>query len=566
VDTRVFVSPIGASVRSPERQAGIIPPYFWYQSRAISASGVPLLYLDLTRLATQERTRQFGPFIAVDSPEGSTRALFPLWAHYRDANESGTWVFPTFFQRRHKDSYALDSFLPLFWYSRSNSHTTTVVGPFYRSWANDPSKGTSHFNTGLAPLFFYGRNEHRRFLLTPLFYDSHDYQDGTGRLLAALLFYRGTRPDGHTTVGFPLYWSGRTGPRSYTVLFPLIWNFSDRKEQTSTTFVGPLYASSQGQGEGKSERTRGILPIAWYSRDDQKQTAAHAILPLFYEKHGPTQMKLLTLPFGFGKTPDSSFWYLLPIVRNSSAASTFTTVFPLWFSHFNRATETSTTVIPPLAFFSRSRPDRSLTGLGLLFWHHSDIGSSTNLALPLFYDVHNYHESRLTLLAPLFLRYWRASDATTYTVLPLVYRRASGKDAVTDSTTVAFPLYWDFNSPERRTTVLFPLFASIRRPTYVSRYIFPSIYYRRGEGSAAGTSRLFIFPLWESAEKRPGDTMWEVLLGLFGYERIGRNRYVKLLFVPFQLAPAPAAQTAWYGRTPPRPRLQRRYGLDTRAW
>jgi hypothetical protein len=253
-------------------------------------------------------------------------------------------------------------------------------------------------------------------------------------------------------------------------------------------------------------------------------------------------------------------------VRNQSPTSTFTTVFPLWFNHFNKATETSTTVIPPLAFFSRSRPDRSLTGLGFLFWHHRDIASSTNLALPLFYDVHNYHESRFTMLAPLFLRYWRASDATTYTVLPLFYRRASGQDTVTDSTTVAFPLFWDFKSADRRTTVLFPLFANIHRPTFTARYIFPSIYYRRGEGTAAGTSRLFIFPLWESAEKRPGDAMWEVLLGLFGYERIGRNRYVKVLFVPFQLSPAPAAQTAWYGRTPQRPRLQRRYGLDTKAW
>jgi hypothetical protein len=44
---------------------------------------------------------------------------------------------------------------------------------------------------------------------------------------------------------------------------------------------------------------------------------------------------------------------------------------------------------------------------------------------------------------------------------------------------------------------------------------------------------------------------------------------VKVLFFPFQLEPAPAAQTAWYSR--PRPpvtkvRDKRRYGLDARAW
>jgi hypothetical protein len=113
--------------------------------------------------------------------------------------------------------------------------------------------------------------------------------------------------------------------------------------------------------------------------------------------------------------------------------------------------------------------------------------------------------------------------------------------------------------------VAFPLFVGVRRPTYVARWVFPNIYWSSGVGPEAGISRLIVFPLWESRIKRPGDFMWEALLGLVGYERIGRNRYLRLLFIPFQLQPAPAAQTAWYGRHRPLPR-QRRYGLDTRAW
>ena len=114
--------------------------------------------------------------------------------------------------------------------------------------------------------------------------------------------------------------------------------------------------------------------------------------------------------------------------------------------------------------------------------------------------------------------------------------------------------------------MLFPLYVGVRRPTYIARFIFPTIYWRTGLRPEAGTSRLFLFPLWESAVKRPGDYMWEVVLGLFGYERIGRNRYLKLLFFPFELEPAPAAQTAWYGKPVNRNRHVRRYGLDTRAW
>jgi hypothetical protein len=133
---------------------------------------------------------------------------------------------------------------------------------------------------------------------------------------------------------------------------------------------------------------------------------------------------------------------------------------------------------------------------------------------------------------------------------------------------VLFPLLWSFRNHDSSTTIFAPLFARFRRPTYVATYVFPTFYYRSGIGPAEGTDRLIIFPLWESGAKRRGDTMWEILLGLFGYERIGRNRYVRLFFIPFSLEPAPAAQTAWYGRPKPKTpaRNERRYGLDTRAW
>src|SRR6185436_5898078 len=101
----------------------------------------------------------------------------------------------------------------------------------------------------------------------------------------------------------------------------------------------------------------------------------------------------------------------------------------------------------------------------------------------------------------------------------------------TDSSTVVFPLIWDFRGGDRRTTVVFPFYMGFQRTTWEGRYIFPNIWYRTGLGTDAGTSRFWFFPLWESAVKRPGDYMWEALLGLFGWERIGRNRYLKLFFI-----------------------------------
>jgi hypothetical protein len=551
--SRLFLSPLAASSQTPTHKAGFALAYYWYESRNISASGVPLLYLNLFRKASNEHTRMFGTFVATDSPEGSSRILFPLFGRFRDQRDVGTWVFPTFFHRRSTDGNKIDAFLPLFWYSRSPKHRTTVVGPYYSS------VGEKRYATGLVPLFLYARNEQRRYLLTPLFYDRDRYTDGTG-LTVAPLYYRNTRPGGHTTVGFPLYWGSRNAERSFAVFFPVFWHFTNADEKTNMTIAGPVFWSRNREGT----RTRGIFPVAWYSRNDERQVASHALLPLFYEKHGPAQKTVLTLPFGYGRKPDSNFWYVLNVFRRTTPTTSFTMIFPLVFNHFNRATNATTRVVPPLAYFSQSRPDRSLTGALLLFWRRTTVASATTLALPFLYDVHNYHSSRFTLLLPVFMRYWRASDQNAYTLAPLFYRRSGPAD----STTVLFPLYWDFAGGDRRSTVLFPLFARFRRPNYVSHYVFPNIYYRRGEGTQAGTSRLFVFPFWESGSKRPGDTMWEVLLGLFGYERIGRNRYLKVLFFPFELEPAPAAQTAWYSRPRPaaiKPR-ERRYGLDARAW
>ena len=65
---------------------------------------------------------------------------------------------------------------------------------------------------------------------------------------------------------------------------------------------------------------------------------------------------------------------------------------------------------------------------------------------------------------------------------------------------------------------------------------------------------------------RPGDFRWEILGGLFGKERIGRNHYMKLFFFTFETQKASAAQTSWYGQ-PQRPsRIRPARGLATNAW
>lgn len=543
----VFVSPLAAWSRTPEHKVGLVGPYFWYGSQTVAARGIPLLYLDHTQLDTGERTRMWGPCFAFDGPGHQARALVPLWASYRNEKEHGTWVLPTFFHLRRNDGYELDTLFPLLWLSKSPTSHTTVVGPYFTHHAGDAR------SSGLLPLYLSAHSPKRDLLATPLFVTSKNHEDDS-RQTFAWLYYEKDGRDGMFRTIFPLWWQSRSEDTSTSIGFPLFWHFADHRHDTSTTVAGPLFWAHTG-----SDRTLGFLS-AWYSRDAQKGSSSSAFLPIYYRQHSDTASTFLTLLGGYRRTTDNTWWYALNFFRSSGVRGSFNTFFPLWFHHHDNFTDTRTLVIPPLLHYSRSNPERSLSTWFLLFWHKSNITSSSTFGLPLVYDFHAYHQSRFTMVFPLYFRYRNETTDQSTIVTPLFFRYSTPSD----TTTIAFPLFWRFWSPDRATTVFFPIYFNVRRPTADSTYIFPNIYYRKGLASEAGTSHLFVFPFWESQVKRPGDYMWEALLGLVGWERIGRNRFLKLLFIPIQLEAAPAAKTAWYGKPPTRTRVAR--GLDIKAW
>ncbi len=550
--TTLFVSPVTAWMRSADKQAGFAGPYFWYRNPSFAVRGIPLLYLDHTQLDTGERTRMWGPYVATDGPGHQARALFPLWAHYQNAQEQGTYIFPTFFYLRKNDGYHLDTFFPFVWLSSSPDAHTSVVGPHFTH--HSPSGSSS----GLIPFYLSAYTPRRDLLVTPLFLSHTNRQNGNRHIVSWLYYQSNQGSDMFRTV-LPLWYQNRDQNSSWAVGFPLFWHFADKRADKSMTLAGPLYWAHEG-----SERTRGLMPLAWYSRDEGKKAASNAMMPLFYERHTPTTQAVLTLPFGYKSTPDSLWWYAGAgiLFSRDTPRTSFNSLAPLWFYHRDKATDTRTLVVPPLLHYSSTSPERSLSTWFLLLWHRSNITSSTTVGLPLVYDFHSYHQSRFTMVLPLFFRYRNEVSDTSTTVAPLFFRHSSP----TDSTTIAFPLLWRFWSPERSTTIVFPFYFGVRRPTSDTTYVFPIIYYRKGLGSNAGTSHLFVFPFWESEIKRPGDYMWEALLGLVGWERIGRNRFLKLLFIPFELEAAPAAKTAWYGKPPTRTRERVARGLDIKSW
>jgi hypothetical protein len=541
--THVLVTPVGFSARGPRRAGGFFGPYFWFRNEDIDAHFVPLLYADVSRRETGERTRQFGPLFMLDGPGHKSRLFFPFVGTYTDARESDLYIFPTFFHQRRADGSRVDTLPPLFWHSEGpGGRNTTVIGP----WYDQRAEGVH--NTGFFPVIFYARNSERSFAVVPplLLFHKHDYKTDERRLLFALLWHTSGKW-GRTTTVFPLWWSADVGGNSHLVVFPILWQYADAKADSASTLAGPFYWSRHG-----TARTYGVLPIAWHSSDPADGSGATGVMPLFYESHGPQRKTFMTALFGWKRSPSTRFTYVGPVV-------------PLWVSHTSVASETHTTVVTPLLLYTRSRPDSTLTTVAGLFWHHRDVTSSMTMALPLYYDFHDFDLTRTTVFFPLFFRHANEVAGTSLAIAPLYYSHTTPAG----STTVGFPLYWDFEGKDTRTTLLLPLFARWRRPDHVSWWTFPTIYHMKGLGPTGqpdGTWRTIVAPFYDVGVKRPGDFKWEVLGGLFGHETVGRNRYLKLFFIRFEQEPAPRAQTAWYSQPLRTPRRASARGLSMNTW
>ncbi len=550
---------LGASwkKRTPagDRAFGFVGPYFWYQGENFDAKGIPFLYADVTNRATGERTRQYGPWFALDAPGSRSRILFPFYGRYDDAKEHDRYVFPTFFRQRAINGDGIDTFFPLYWHSWSRTGSTTIAGLWYSH------RDTGVHDTGVVPFYFYAKNDKRSILAVPpvLLFRRHDFTNDSVRMSAAIIVYHSSDPTAHSTVVFPLWWSGHDKQREHRVLFPVYWHFQDDDAHTAINFVGPVFWTSNG-----TTRTRGFAPIAWRSDDSATGARSNAVMPLFYESSGPKEYRFFTPVGGYARSETSRTWYALLFAASDGVERRFRMFAPFWFSHENKGTETKTRVVPPLLYVSRTTPQTSLTTFLAIFWHHRDIASSMTLGLPLYYDFDDFHESRTTVFVPFFVRHHRAADDTTYTVAPLFYRRSSPND----STTVAFPLVWDFRHTSESTTVVFPFYVHWRRQDHQSTYIFPTYYYREGLGPKGpdGTYHRLLIPFFETEVKRRGDYMWEVLGGLFGHESVGRKRYLKVFFMKFESETPSHAQTSWYSKPMRAPRKEATRGLNANVW
>ena len=531
-----------------------------------------------------------GPAVMHESPAWRVHTLFPvLWdVTDRKANRRTIMLIPVGFHRRESDGRTLSVVGPLFHKRHSEGWSTGLVpllffgrdGPrrhqvlFPVLWRfTSPDRGFTLAGpllfsrkddrkvAGLLPLALFTRSrDHRSITLPPLLFH-HRKHLATGERLTWVGLYsarrraelqqhslwplvhyrRSGKPPGHTTrfSVIPLLQYRRT-PDSRR-LITLVGGFSKNADRTLAV-IGPLYFR-------RSERTvtAAAIPLAFASWDRGHFSERHSVglLPLLYTSRGPNRRSLYTPLFGFRRreNPHRTTWYAGSYISSRSPSRSYDALLPLMVHH--RDHQRQRTSLFMLPYFGRWEPERSSHFFFPLLWHSRRTERSTTVVVPVLWDFHRRGVKRSTLVFPFYLRHRdEQRDRTTHlTHLLWLRHRPDGNDAVLfpvlwhfggkqRASTVVFPLLWHFRRPDRQSTVLFPLYWDFTRGQMRTTVVVNTLYRRN---TSKKTYDFHFIPLVRVQRKRPTDFKLSLLAGLFGYERIGADRFLKLFLIPIDL-------------------------------
>lgn len=526
------------------------------------------------------------------APGRTVWSVVPLLWRYASAGGNTTVLFPLYWRLRPRGGWKTDLVLPIFALLRKRQRRLVVVGPVFHHrnrsstyggvvpavfWHADPKKrsytvwsgpllyrqrrervfgmvapllyltrrSSRHWSVTIAPLLHYRKNHHRQHLWTPLFgfgvnqraesrygyvgpvgwaqsptrnaqvvfplfWRFVDKRRETSTVAVPPLYFGHRNRQGRTDVLLPLFVHRKRGPRRAVVLFPLLYSFSNSRLRSRTLVAFPFYYWRRRETTGG-----GLIPLV-FVRKGPHGARDVTVVPLLHVRKRRHSLRVLTPLFGFGVDSHRGrrFGYVGPVGWSSTPTHSTQVVFPLFWRH--RSPAAKTVVLLPL-FVGR----------------YARRGSSWSAAVPLFYHHYNARLREHSVVVPPGLYVRHGPRRTNVALLPLFWHSSRpGR-----STTVAFPLYWDFKRGNRRRTVLFPLVWRFASGHKVHTVVLNTYY---GRDCEKGTYRLLILPLLEVARKRPGDIKVGFLGGLLGYERIGRNRYLKLFFARIRLKPLPA--------------------------
>lgn len=403
-----------------------------------------------TGKGTKESHFFFPPYYSEQSGQYRFRTVFPLWAERTQPNDRAS-LFGFYYNRRSKDVDS-DVLFPLFWKLRDHQTYTTIVGPWMHREAAATPKSPGRHDNWLAPLYFEGEStDGSGYFHVPLLATFTQHTASSGFNLAGPLFCKwkgGPACDSRTADDIdlgvaPLYFYGRNEGSEYEIIPPLLhyYKFSDVGD-SSFNLWGPLLWEHSRDSQvfnvmpifwhnwGKNEDHLTVFPLFHYGYKGNSNLFINPLFVtatgdngestfatyLYAHYKGRTELSMYTPLVWHYEDPDIGLERTLVFpfyYSNSSPRSNDLALFPL-YGHFKKPGLSESTWVTPLF-----RTATDVTGWETDLFPAFYIGrhyNSTHLVLaPFFWDFATPH-SRATVVLP---AYYRFADDTTVSQVAL---------------------------------------------------------------------------------------------------------------------------------------------------
>lgn len=359
------------------------------------------------------RTTIVGPFVhAESSPKG------------KEPGSHDNWLAPFVFEGAKSDGSGYFH-LPLL--ATFTQHTASsgfnLAGPLYCKWKGGPTcdaRTTDSIDLGVAPFYFYGRDENTEYEIVPPllhYYRYSDVGDSSTNVWGPVMTQHSRESDVLNVM--PLFWHNWGKNEDHLTVFPF---FHYGYKGPSNLLVTPLFLNATGE---HGESTFATWGYAHY----KGRTELSMYSPLLWHYQDPD--------VGLNR------WLAFPFVySNESRRSHDLALFPL-FADFKKPGISETMFVTP---FFRHTTDTTGWETDILpfFWLGRQYNSTHLVAAPFLWDFATPH-SRTTMVLPAFYRF--ADDNVVTQVALNTYYREKKVQGGTEWEVHVFPLFSAGASP-----------------------------------------------------------------------------------------------------------------------
>jgi hypothetical protein len=383
---RTIIPPLWAERRMPDDRASI---FGFYYNRRGKDHDADVLFPFFWKM------RDFNT---------KTTVVFPFMHRERTATKDvpgrhDNWLFPLFFEGETTDgSGYFHAPLLLTFTQHSAKGGLDIAGPMFCRWKGGPAcdrRTADTMNMGLAPFYFYGKDETSEYeVIPPLihYYKYTEVGDKTTNLWGPVFIQHS--PEEDEVDVFPFFWRRWGKNESHTTLFPF---FHYGYKGTENLLITPLFVNATGEKGEKTfaslvyARYRGrteldmVTPFYWAYRDPDIGLDRKLLFPFYYENTSPRSKDRVVFPFyaRFKREGLRDTTWVTPLFRHVGDVEGWETdIFP--FFYMGRKNDTSHLVIAPVLWDFNS-PHSRVTVVPPVYFRFVDDKTLTQVALNTYY-------------------------------------------------------------------------------------------------------------------------------------------------------------------------------------